>query len=301
VGARRAVGLGLALGALLPARALAQAAPGEPDVSWARDGAIVGAALVGTKLADLIPVDRAVVWQTQLLPIDDRLKGRVSLDAARISDALRDVDVVLPFGLLVGQGGGFNEVSGKRLLIYAEALTVNAFLTSVTKRLVSRPRPYVYSADPQVQQFAAEQGDDARMSFYSGHASATFAAAVAGSYLYGQVATDKTSRAVVWGFELAVAGATAGLRTRAGAHFYSDVIAGALVGATVGLVVPLLHGGPAYHPSVGEWAAIAAAPVVGVVVAQLLPAKANVPVTLGTVALPWVMPGGGGVLLARRF
>ena len=53
----------------------------------------------------------------------------------------------------------------------------------------------------------------------------------------------------MWGFELALAGATANLRTRAGRHFYSDVIVGAIVGAGVGFAVPRLHGGPAYTPS----------------------------------------------------
>ena len=285
----RALALCLALAALVPARAHAQAV-GEPNVTWARDGTITGAALVGVGLAHLIAVDRTAVWQRQLLPIDDRLKGRASLAAFRMSDVLGAVDVVTPLGLLVGQGGGFDEATGKRLL-----------LNTVTKRLVGRPRPYVYSADPRVQEFVAERGDDSHLSFYSGHATTTFAAAVAGSYLYGQHATDKTSRAVVWSFELALAGASADLRTRAGAHFYSDVIVGAVVGAGIGFVVPYLHGGPAYHPSAGEWAAIATAPVVGVVVGELLPAKPSVPTSLGTVALPWVAPGGGGIMLARRF
>jgi hypothetical protein len=297
----RALAPCLALAALVPARAHAQAAVGEPNVSWARDGAITGAALAGFGLAHLIPVDRTALWQRQLLPIDDRLKGRASLAAFRMSDVLGAVDVVTPLGLLVGQSGGLDEASGKRLLLYGEALGVSVLLNTVTKRLVGRPRPYVYSDDPRVQEFVAERGDDSRLSFYSGHASNTFVAAVAGSYLYAQFATDKTTRAVVWGFELALAGASADLRTRAGAHFYSDVIVGALVGAGIGFLVPYLHGGPAYHPSPGEWAAIGAAPVLGVVVAELLPAKPSVPVSLGAVALPWVAPGGGGVLLARRF
>jgi hypothetical protein len=47
--------------------------------------------------------------------------------------------------------------------------------------------------------------------------------------------------------------------------------------------------------------AIGTAPVVGVAVAQLLPAKADLTVPLQAVLLPWVAPSGGGLRLARVF
>lgn len=65
-------------------------------MSWARDGAITGAAIAGAALARLIPVDRTVLWQRQLLPIDHRLEGHLSEDAVRLSDVLATVDVVTP-------------------------------------------------------------------------------------------------------------------------------------------------------------------------------------------------------------
>jgi hypothetical protein len=256
---------------------------------------------VGTALAALIPVDRSVVWHKQLLPIDDRLEGRLSQGAASTSDVLAGIDVVTPLGLLYGQGGGLNEANGRRFLLYAEAIAINTFVDGIVKYTVGRPRPYFYSDDPQVMAYAERQGKDSHLSFFSGHASATFTAAVAGSYLYGQAATDAKSRAAVWGFELALAGATADLRTRAGKHFYSDVIVGALVGTAVCFLVPRLHGGPHYAPSAGEWVVIGTAPVVGVVLAQLLPFKQEVVEPLGTVALPFITPGGGGLLLACAF
>jgi hypothetical protein len=292
----RALCFGVLLVVVAPARAQA-----ELDVSWKRDGAITGGALVGVALASLIPVDRSTLWRTQLLPGDSHLEGRLSASAAATSDVLGAVDVVTPLGLLVGQGGGFAEANDRRLLVYSEAVAVSLFVNSVTKYLVRRPRPYVYSHDPRVQAYTERQGKDSHLSFFSGHASTTFAASVAGSYLYAQVATDTRSRAAVWGFELALAGATADLRTRAGKHFYSDVIVGALVGAGVGFFVPRLHGGPVYKPSSTDWIVIASAPVAGVILGELLPAKASTLEPLGTIALPFVTPGGGGLLLARTF
>jgi hypothetical protein len=292
------LGAGLSLAGAGAARA--QSAP-PLDVRWGRDGAITGLALAGTALAALIPVDRTAVWQRQLLPIDDRLEGRFSQSAASTSDLLAGIDVVTPLGLLYGQGGGLNDANGKRLLLYTEAIAINTLVNGLVKYTVGRPRPYVYNADPRMKAYAERQGKDSHLSFFSGHASTTFTAAVAGSYLYGQAAADAKSRAAVWGFELALAGATADLRTRAGKHFYSDVIVGALVGTAIGFLVPRLHGGPHYSPSAGEWVVIGAAPVVGVVVAQLLPFKQDVVEPLGTVALPFIAPGGGGLMLARAF
>ena len=152
-----------------------------------------------------------------------------------------------------------------------------------------------------MREYAQSQGKDSHLSFFSGHASTTFAASVAGAYLFAQNTADKRARAAVWGFELALAGATANLRTRAGKHFYSDVIVGALVGAAVGFAVPRLHGGPRVELSAAEWAAIGNASVLGVAVAQLLPAKADITIPLQALVLPWATPSGGGLMLARAF
>lgn len=286
---------------LAPSHARAQdAAPAEPNVRWALDGTVTGAALLGTVLVSLIPVDTSTRWRRQLLSWDRRLEGRTSASAARTSDILATVDVVMPLGLLLGQSG-MNEAYAKRTLLYGETVMVSLLVDGLTKYLVARPRPYVYSDDPRVQHYARGQGKDSHLSFYSGHASTTFAASVAGAYLFAQNTTDRRARATVWGFELALAGATANLRTRAGKHFYSDVIVGALVGATLGYAVPRLHGGPRVELSPAEWVAIATAPVAGVLVAQLLPAETDLTAPLQAVVLPWLSPSAGGVMLARAF
>jgi membrane-associated phospholipid phosphatase len=289
------------MAALAPSPAVAQeAAPAEPKVNWALDGTITGVAVLGTALMSLVPVDTSTRWRTQLLSWDRSLEGRTSAGAARTSDILATVDVIMPLGLLLGQSG-MTEAYGKRSLLYGEAVMVSLLVNGVTKYLVGRPRPYVYSNDPRVQDYAHGEGKDSRLSFYSGHASTTFAASVAGAYLFAQNTTDKRARATVWGFELALAGATANLRTRAGKHFYSDVVVGALVGAAIGFAVPRLHGGPSVELSPAEWVAIGSAPIAGVVVAQLLPVHADLTVPLPAVVLPWLAPSGGGVMLARTF
>jgi membrane-associated phospholipid phosphatase len=238
-------------------------------LSWLGDGTTVVASGVALGLSTLIPVDTSTRWHTQLLPIDDHLKGRYSPGAAKFSDTLLAVDVVAPVALLAGRG--FDRETGKRLVVYGETLLVCLAVNGVVKGVVGRPRPYVYSDDPAVVAYAQGQGRDSRLSFYSGHSSTTFAASVSGAYLFAQSTDDVYARATVWGTQLAMASATADLRTRAGKHFYSDVLVGATVGAGLGVLIPYLHGGRRPRLSKLEWLAIAVGPILGVAVGELLP------------------------------
>jgi hypothetical protein len=272
----------LALAAALAAgsrpAAAQTAAPEPPRINWALDSGITIASLVGTGLASFITGPAHERWQRQLLPIDDALLGHVSGSAAQISDVLAGVEVATPLALFVADG--LVDDTGRRSLIYGETLGLSLLANSVVKYAVRRPRPYVYSDDPRVQTYAQNEGTDSHLSFYSGHASTTFAAAIAGSYLFAQRSTDESTRAFVWGFTLATAAATATLRTRAGKHFYSDVLVGALIGAAFGVGVPYLHGGTRPTLSRPEVVAITVAPVAGVALALLPHWPRDVPLRL---------------------
>ncbi len=251
-----------------PPAAVPEAVP-SPRLSLPWDGAALAVSVAAVSLAPLLPVDQDARWKTQLLPIDDRLEGRYSSGAARVSDVLLAVDVSLPAALFTGQGLG--RETGKRLVIYAETILASLAFDSLAKPLVGRPRPYVYSDDPARTAFVEREGRDSRQSFYSRHASTTFAASVSGAYLFAQSTSDLNARAAVWGAELALASATADLRTRAGMHFYSDVLVGAVVGGGLGLLVPYLHGGPKVRLSKREWLAIALGPLLGIAFGELVP------------------------------
>jgi membrane-associated phospholipid phosphatase len=203
------------------------------------------------------------------LPIDDHLKGRYSSQAAHTSDILLAMDVTTPVALFVGRG--LDRETGKRIAIYGETILASMALDSVVKAAVGRPRPYVYSDDPALVAHAEGEGKDSHYSFYSRHASTTFSASVAGAYLFAQSTPDTHARAAVWGVELALAAATADLRTRAGMHFYSDVLTGAVVGSGLGILVPYLHGGPKVRLSKLEWMAIAVGTLLGIAAGELMP------------------------------
>jgi membrane-associated phospholipid phosphatase len=305
-------GLAAALVAARPEPARAQDAsnPGPPPLatSPAVDGAVIASALLLAGAASLVHVDTERRWQHELLPIDDPVKRNFSAGAARTSDLLLTLAVLTP--VAVDAGRGFDPAMGQRTLVYGETLAVSLALNAGAKYLVGRPRPYVYNDDPLVEEYARGQDRDSRLSFYSGHAATSFAAAVAGAYLFSQSSTDTTARTAVWATGLALAGATGNLRARAGKHFYSDVLIGSVVGAGVGLAVPMLHlqGQPGAHGlAASEWIAIAAAPIAGALVSQLIPMPSDVTLPLAakpatTVQLlPWASGNAGGMMFAGHF
>jgi len=266
-------------------------------VHYAVDGGVTAAAFAGVALLSLAPVGETHVWDSEPFGFDEAIKNNFSARAAALSDSLVMLTMASP--LMMQLAGGFEEPTGQGVLIYAETLGGAALLNTVAKVLVQRPRPYVYSSHAEVQHWAGEEGRASRLSFYSGHATTAFAAAVAGSYLFAVRSDDSGARATLWGVELALAAATAGLRVRAGRHFISDVVVGAVVGAGLGVAIPLLHlrDRGDYVPRAEEWAAMAGGVAAGGLFAALAPFEGTVPVTLA----PMALEDGGGLMLAGGF
>lgn len=295
----------LALAGTTPRVSHAQDAPSASyDVNLAVDGAITGGLAAGTVLLSFWPVDTSNRWSSELLGLlDESVKKNFSDRAATLSDATLATAMVTP--VLLQLPGGWNRDTGRHLLLYGEALSANLFVHSLTKYLVQRPRPYNYHPHPRVAEFARGAEKDSHVSFYSGHASTSFAAAVAGSYVFASGAADREIKALVWLFEMTLASTTANLRVRAGRHFYSDVLTGAVVGSAIGFLVPALHADDGlYQPSGLEWMALGGGVVLGVAVSQLMPLESDIrmPLLPESVRLvPMADDRGTGVALAGWF
>ncbi len=236
------------------------------------NGAIIAGALGLWFGLSLIPIrEHPALWEHELFgEADDSVHANFSFRAAAISNGLVATAVAAPIAYLTG--GTIEDADGDRLLIYGEAMAVNLAVFEGAKHLVQRPRPYLYSKSPAVAQYAADQGDDAYQSFYSGHAATAFCAATAGAYLLGASTGNRGVRSLAWGSGFAVAAATANLRVRAGKHFYSDVVIGALAGTIIGYAVPALHADKRpYVPSLEEAGAAAAGVLGGTLISELLP------------------------------
>lgn len=239
----------MALSALLwqaPARADAAPAEWRSSEYYAINGAITAALIGGRVLTGLVREDLEAGGDTIWFPGDAGLRGRCSPEAANLSDASLALTVTVPVAAELA--GGLDAQFVNAEVVYTQALFASRLLTSVAKVVFRRPRPFSYRQNRECD-FDFEESD-AYMSFYSGHSSNAFAAAIAGSYLLSESGLDVRTRSAFWGAQLALAGATANLRARAGKHYYSDIVVGALVGSGIGLAVPLLHGGdPGFETS----------------------------------------------------
>jgi membrane-associated phospholipid phosphatase len=236
------------------------------------DALITGGAAV-TALAMLaIPVNQQRgLWSKELFDDLDRgVHDNFSRRAGRISDVAFGLSVVAPVIYLTGST--IDDADGDRLLLYGETVALNLAVNAAVKFAVQRPRPYLYSNDPGAGQHAKDKGRDSRLSFYSGHASTTFCSAVSGAYLLGTATDNGTARALAWSVGLGAAAATANLRVRAGEHFYSDVIIGAVIGTAISYAVPALHAddGPLV-PSENDVALAGVGVLAGVLASQLIP------------------------------
>jgi membrane-associated phospholipid phosphatase len=203
-------------------------------------------------------------------------------------------DVVAHRGIAARDGarGGLGARFVNAQVVYSQALLASSLVTYTTKVLVRRPRPFSYSG---ARCAFLLDGSERYLSFFSGHASLSFAAAVAGSFLTS-ARVDAETGAAVWGAELALAGVTAHLRARAGKHYYSDILAGALVGAGVGLAVPALNGA-AEPPRGSDWLAALAGLIVGVAGSQPLSlgGEATTEGVLSLALSPLSVPGAHGL------
>src|SRR6185503_5135195 len=118
---------------------------------------------------------------SEWLAWDDSVRGRLSTMAAAASDVTLLATIALPIGFELNYG--FDTPSANASLFYAEVLWANVLLNTAVKYSAPRLRPYNYRVPPATA-YVASQGVDAYLSFYSGHASTAFAAAVGGSYLF---------------------------------------------------------------------------------------------------------------------
>lgn len=138
------------------------------------------------------------------------------------------------------------ELGTQQALISAEVLAVTAGMQGLVSLFVSRERPYGRECGgelPAAELPAATRdcaNRDRYYSFYSGHSANSFAAAAVNCMhhayvpLYGGGAADSWACVGMFG----VAATTALMRVATDVHYVSDVLVGATIGTTIGLLLP---------------------------------------------------------------
>lgn len=130
---------------------------------------------------------------------------------------------------------------GKISVLFVEVMLLNAGLTNISKSIFQRPRPYVFDENWDPVRILSSND---RAAFVSGHTSG----AAAGAFFFARVFSDYYPKSklkpYVWGLAIGMPALTGYLRVRAGRHYPTDVIAGYLLGGSIGYFVPLLHKKP---------------------------------------------------------
>ena len=145
------------------------------------------------------------------------------------------VSLFQPIGMTIASNAPHKWSRDVPIIAEATALTlsVNAFVKHLTHR--SRPAAHFCESERAV----VPCPPDTRLSFYSGHTSSAFAAAVAA----GTIADfhHYENRKWIWASGLTFATATGVLRVMADQHYATDVLTGMAAGGLAGWLIPKLH------------------------------------------------------------
>lgn len=155
---------------------------------------------------------------------------------AHLSDYMFIVSALAPFSVFASPDvrREFTPV----IVMYFETAVLTRGLTSITKGLILRSRPFTYNPDVPL---ANKLTEDARHSFFSGHVSATSSFCFLTAYMVNRYAERPGWKWAAWAGAVVIPGSVGYWRYTSGNHFPTDILAGYLVGAGSGLLVPYLH------------------------------------------------------------
>jgi undecaprenyl-diphosphatase len=199
--------------------------------------------------SNLLSIDRGAVTQT------------IDPNAALYSDiglytviGFAVLDPVLS-GLRDGWDAGLVD-----LVLYAETISVTETVTDLTKISVRRPRPidYLNCGQTTSSSSSCASNTDLQLSFFSGHAATVAGIGATATYLAFRRSPRSPRPWITLGASALLTAAVGYERVRSGNHFPTDVIAGAMAGAAVGVLVPHLHRHKEEAPPV--WIGVAPAP-----------------------------------------
>jgi membrane-associated phospholipid phosphatase len=126
-------------------------------------------------------------------------------------------------------------------VVIAESALSGIAITSMMTLAAGRPRPFVYGEKAPLSE---RNSGNAGLSFLSNHAVASFAIVTSTFVAMRRLHPGSRAAWVVLGAGGALAIFVASARVMGGQHFITDSLGGAIVGASVGMLVASLHGSP---------------------------------------------------------
>jgi membrane-associated phospholipid phosphatase len=127
------------------------------------------------------------------------------------------------------------------VVVIYQATLIAATLSGLSSLSAGRGRPYVYGTEAPL---GVRSSTEAGLAFFSGHSSMAFALSTS---TFWTVKRTHQTGALPWlalGVGSVAASSVSVGRVLAGRHFPTDALAGAVVGAGIGTLIPMLHGIP---------------------------------------------------------
>jgi undecaprenyl-diphosphatase len=198
----------------------------------------------------LLPIDRSAITQT----IDPHASTYSNIG----------LYTAIGFAALDPVLSGFRDGTDALVVdafMYAESGSLALTLTDITKIAVRRPRPIDYKNCEPLASGGEPSGctsTDLGLSFWSGHAAGVAAIGATATYLAFIRDPGSPRPWITLGAATALTAFVSYERVRAGEHFPTDVIAGSMAGAAIGVLVPHLHRHPQEAPHV--WVGVGPSP-----------------------------------------
>jgi membrane-associated phospholipid phosphatase len=128
-------------------------------------------------------------------------------------------------------------------VMYAESLSLTEAITDITKIAVRRPRPldYIECASASTVATATCSSTNLELSFFSGHAATVGSITATATYLAFVRSPHSPRPWLTLAAGTLLTAFVSYERVRSGNHFPTDVIAGAMAGGAIGVLVPHLH------------------------------------------------------------
>ncbi len=143
--------------------------------------------------------------------------------------------------LLLSDEGLLNTLNDA--VVIGEATLSATAVATIMTLAAGRPRPFLYSEKAPL---SVRNSADAGLSFLSSHTSEAFALASSIYVAEKRLHPHGNKRKWVLGIGLTAASAVAVSRVFAGYHFITDVVGGAVVGSSLGVLIGSLHGSPVH-------------------------------------------------------
>ena len=185
-------------------------------------------------------VDTTAMGGAPLNALDRLVKGRYSAGWSTASDYELYGLGAATAAVLLADEGLLNTLNDA--VVIGEASLSAVAVSNIMTLAAGRPRPFLYG---ETAPLSVRDSADAGLSFLSSHTTEAFALVtslyVAEKRLHP---TSVTRRRVILGVGLAAASMIAVSRVMAGYHFITDVLGGAVVGSSLGVLIGSVHNSP---------------------------------------------------------